>query len=53
MTPSAKDNAHIIIYTKSRKFPKRLYICAKSQTLSKKQDNFRYVFIHKKPDTKR
>ena len=32
---------------------KRLYVYTKGQTLSKKQDNLRYFFIHKSPDTLR
>ena len=32
---------------------KRLYIYTKSQTIRKKQDNFRYAFIYKQLDTLR
>ena len=38
---------------KSGEIAKLLYIYIKSQTLFKKQDNFRYVFIDKNPDTLR
>ena len=39
------------IYTKSKK-TKPLYIDKKADTLQK-EENLRYVFIHKKPDTLR
>ena len=51
MIGPAKDNVHNFIYTKSKKIAKSLYIYTKSQTLFEKQDNLRYVFIHKNPDT--
>ena len=41
-----------VLYTKSKKM-RNVCIYRKSQTLFKKQDNFRYVFIHKSPDTLR
>ena len=45
MTPiSERQRARFCIYKKQKKL-------RKIQTLCKKQDNFRYVFIHKKPDT--
>ena len=44
---------HVFLFTKSKKNAKRLYIYTKSETLFKKQDNLRYVFIHKNPDTLR
>ena len=33
-----------------KKIAKNLYIYARIETLFKKKDNLRYVFIHKKPD---
>ena len=38
---------------KAKKNAKRLYMYTKIQTLCKNQDNFCYVFIHKKSDTLR
>ena len=51
MTPIGKRQRARFIYTKSKKIAKCLYIYTKSQTLCKKQDNLRYVFVHKKQDT--
>ena len=48
-----QKTTHTFLYRKSKKIAKRLYIYAKSQTLFKKQDNLRYVFIYKKSDTLR
>ena len=45
-----RQRARCYIYKNQNKF-ERLYIYSKSQTLFKKQDNLRYVFIHKKPHT--
>ena len=45
LPPPAKENVHVWKYTK-RKIAKRFYI--QILTLSKKQDNLRYVVIHKK-----
>ena len=45
MIPIRKRNA--------KKMAKRLNIYRKIPTLFKKQENLRYVFIHKKPDTLR
>ena len=38
---------------KEKQIAKSLYIYIQIQTLFKKQDNLRYVFIHKNPDTLR
>ena len=47
---SERQRARFYIYIqKSKTIAKRFY--AKSQTLRKKQDNFRYVFIYKNQDT--
>ena len=52
MTPISKgQRAHLYIY--KAKNEKRLYIYTKFQTLFKKQDNLRCVFIHRKPGTLR
>ena len=48
-----KKNVHVYVFIQKAKKAKRLYIYSKSQTLFKKQDNFRSVFIHKKPYTLR
>ena len=45
------DNAHVYIQKKQKNCETFLY--TKSQTLFKKLDNFRYVFIWKKPYTLR
>ena len=50
-TPSAKDIVHIFLYTKSKKMRNLLH--TKKQTLRKKQENFRYVFIYKNQETLR
>ena len=42
-----------VLYIQRAKKTKRLYVYTKIQTLCKKQDNLRYVFIHKKPSTLR
>ena len=47
--PLSKDKAHVYIHKKQKNYETFLY--ANSQTLFKKLDNFRYVFIYKKPYT--
>ena len=47
---SKRQRAHFYIY-KRQKIAKRLYINTKIQTLLKKQQILRYVFIHKNPNT--
>ena len=49
--PSSKDNVHVLYIQKAKK-SKRFYL-QKARHFAKKQDNFRYVFIHKKHDTLR
>ena len=46
-TISERQHARFYILYKKQKNMRNVYIYAKSQTLSKKQDNFRYIFIHK------
>ena len=46
-----KTTCTLWIYSKSKK--RQTYLNTKSQILSKKQDNYRHVFIHKKQDTLR
>ena len=51
MTPiNERQHARFYLY-KNKNIPKRLYINTKIQTLCKKQDNWRYVFIDKKAYT--
>ena len=45
-----RQRARFYIYKRQKKLQKEY---TKSQTLCKKQDNLRHVFIHKKPDTLR
>ena len=49
---SAKDNVHVFIYTKSKNNCET-FLYKTFQTLCKKQDNLRSVFIYKKRDTLR
>ena len=51
MTRNSERQCARFIYTKSKKNAKHLYIYSKGQTLFKKQDNLRYIFIHKNPNT--
>ena len=51
MTPISKRKRARFIYAKSKNIAKRLHLYTKSETLCKKQDNLRYVFIHKNTDT--
>ena len=44
-----RQRAHFNIYKNQKKFRNVSY--KKSQTLCKKQENFRYVFIYKNQDT--
>ena len=53
MNPIRKRKRARLLFTKSEKNGERIYIYTKSYTLCKKQDNLRYVFVHKKPDTLR
>ena len=51
MTPIGERQRARFINTKSKKIAKCFYIYTKSQTFCKKQDNLRYIFVHKKQDT--
>ena len=53
MTPISKIQRACLYIYKKEMIAKRLYVYTKGQTLSKKQDNLRYFYIHKKPDTLR
>ena len=50
LLPSGKDNVHVLIYIQKAKNCE-MFLYAKSQTISKKQDNFCYVLIYQKRDT--
>ena len=53
MTPINKRQCARFYLYKKKNIPKHLYINTKIQTLCKKQDNLRYVFIDKKAYTLR
>ena len=46
------QRARLYIYSKGKENCET-FLCTKSQTLCKKQDNLRHVFIYKNPDTLR
>ena len=47
-----RQHASFSIYKNQKQF-RNIYLYTKSQTIFKKQDNLRYVFIHKNPNTLR
>ena len=46
-----RQRSRLHINIKQKEWETVIYIYTKIETLFKKQDNLRYVFIHKNPDT--